>query len=353
MGIFAFLALLISIGGGIAVGVTSSLEAGLRIFSMGLLTAAPVSSHVVYSRPMALLQRRLNKHGTVICGWQGVKDLCGSGVFPLTEADLFPQGSAKLNGVKFYGSRTPDQIVAYAAALMTAGGGTMAPLLSQLLESRSGYHYDVAQLQSYPGGIGGIVNDEAVLAGSMEFLKSMGVELPKGTKVNQAVYVAVDGELSGVFAVTFNKVKSAAAGLTTLCSYRGLTPVMVSGDFMLTDSFLKSKFGINPKRIAFPDRATRTDLAQRQADPDTIALAMTTQEGLAGLAYAVTGSRALRSSCVTGAVLQILGGVLGLGIIAALIIIGSEELLTPVNLLLYQLAWIVPGWLVSEWTRSV
>ena len=353
MNIYAFLALLISIGGGIAVAVTGSPEAGLRIFSMGLLTAAPVSSHVVCSRPEALLQRRLKKHGTVICGWQGVKDLCGSGVFPLTEEDLFPQGSAKLNGVKFYGNRTPDQIVAYAAALMTAGGGTMAPLLSQLLESRSGYHYDVTELQSYPGGIGGVVNDEAVLAGSPEFLRTMGVELPKGTKVNQAVYVAVDGQLSGVFAVTYNKVRSAAAGLTTLCSYRGLTPVMVSGDFMLTDSFLKSKFGVNTKRIAFPDRATRTALSQHRADPDTIALAMTTQEGLAGLAYAVTGSRALRSSCVTGTVLQILGGVLGLGIIAALLLIGSEELLTPLNLLLYQLAWMVPGWLVSEWTRSV
>ena len=187
----------------------------------------------------------------------------------------------------------------------------------------------------------------------MEFLKSMGVDLPKGTKVNQAVYVAVDGQLAGVFAVNFNKVKSASAGLTTLCSYRGLTPVMVSSDFMLTDRFLKSRFGINPKRIAFPDRETRAKLAQYQADPDTIALAMTTQEGLAGLAYAVTGSRALRSSCITGTVLQILAGVLGLGIMAALIIIGHEELLSPVNLLLYQVAWIIPSWLVSEWTRSV
>ena len=353
MNLYAFLVLLLSIGGGIAVGIFSSVEAGLRIFCISLLTAAPVASHVACSRPMALLQRRLTKHGTVICGWQGVKDLCGNGVFPLTDTDLFPVGSAKLNGVKFYGSRQPDQVVAYAAALMTSAGGTMAPLLSQLLESRNGYHYDVAEFRTYPGGIGGVVNGEAVLAGSMEFLKSMGVELPKGTKVNQAVYVAVDGQLAGVFAVNFNKVKSASAGLTTLCSYRGLTPVMVSNDFMLTDRFLKSRFGINPKRIAFPDRETRAKLAQHPADPDTIALAMTTQEGLAGLAYAVTGSRVLRSSCITGTVLQILAGVLGVGIMAALIIIGHEELLSPVNLLLYQVAWIVPSWLVSEWTRSV
>ena len=353
IGVYALVVLLLSLAGGIAVGLLRSVSDGVRIFSILLLTAVPASSHVLHSRPMALLQRRLKKHGTVICGWQGVRDLCGPAVFPLTDTDLFPSGSAKLNGVKFYGSREPDQVVAYAAALIVADGGSMAPLLSQLLESRSGYHYDVTELQSYPGGIGGIVNDEAVLAGSMNFLQSMGVELPKGTKVNQAVYVAIDGQFSGVFAVTYNKVKSAAVGLTTLCSYRRLTPVMVTGDFMLTDSFLRGKFGVNTKRIAFPDRATRTELAQRQADPENVALALTTQDGLAGYAYAVTGARALRSSCIAGVVVQLLGGILGLLIVAALMAVGATHLLTPANLLLYQLIWMVPGWLISEWTRSV
>ena len=351
--IYSLVVLLLSLGCGIAAGVRGAWPDGLRVFGILLLTAVPASGHVVHSRPMALLQRRLKKHGTVICGWQGVKDLCGRAVFPLTDTDLFPIGSAKLNGVKFYGSREPDQVVAYAAAVIVADGGTMAPLLSQLLESRSGYHYDVTELQSYPGGIGGIVNNEAVLAGSLGFLQSMGVELPQGTKVNQAVYVAIDGEFSGVFAVTYGKVKSAAVGLTTLCSYRRLTPVMVTGDFMLTESFLRAKFGVNTRRMAFPDRATRTELSQRQADPDTVALAMTTKEGLAGFAYAVTGSRALRASCIAGTVIHLLGGILGLGVVAALLVLEAEALLTPANLLLYQLVWMVPGWLISEWTRSV
>lgn len=351
--IYALVALFLSLGGGIAVGVLRSVTEGLQVFSILLLTAVPAFGHVVNSRPMSLLQRRLKKHGSVICGWQGVKGLCGPAVFPLTDTDLFPSGSAKLNGVKFYGSREPDQVVAYAAAVMVADGGSMAPLLSQLLESRSGYHYDVTELQSYPGGIGGIVEGDAVLAGSLRFLESMGVEMPKGTKVNQAVYVAIDGQLSGVFAVTYSKVKSAAVGLTTLCSYRRLTPLMVTGDFMLSESFLRGKFGVNTKRIAFPDRAARTELAQRQADPDTVALALTTKEGLAGYAYAVTGSRALRSSCIAGTVVHLLGGILGMAIVAALLAVGAEDLLSPANLLLYQLVWMIPGWLISEWTRSV
>ena len=353
MSVYALTVLFLSLAGSVAVGVLYSVSLALQVFSAALLVAVPVSMHVTLSRPAALLQRRLKKHGSVICGWRGVLGLSRPAAFPLTDTDLFPLGSAKLNGVKFYGKRDPDQVVAYAAALIGADGGTMAPLVAQLLESRSGYHYDVTELQSYPGGIGGIVDDEAVLAGTLSFLQSMGVEMPKGTKVNQAVYVAIDGELAGVFAVTYNRVKASAVGLTTLCAYRRLIPVMVTGDFMLTDSFLRGKFGVNTKRIAFPPRQVRAELAQKQADPETVALAMSTNEELAGIAYAVTGARALRSSSIAGMVIHMLGGILGMLILAALMIVGADHLLTPGNILLYELVWMLPGLLICEWTRSV
>lgn len=352
--VYSLVALFLSLACGItALVLRDSVSIALQVFSAALLVSVPVGTHISQSRPAALLQRRLKKHGAVICGWQGVRGLCKAAAFPLSHEDLFPSGSAKLNGVKFYGSRTPDDVVAYATALMCADGGSMAPLMSQLLESRSGYHYDVTQLQSYPGGVGGIVEGEAVLAGTLAFVQSMGVEMPQGTKVSQAVYVAIDGQLSGVFAVSYSKVKTASAGLTTLCAYRRLTPVITTGDFMLTDSFIRGKFGVNTRRIAFPERQIRTELAERKPDGDAPALALCTNEALAGMAYAVTGSRALRSSCIAGTVVNMMGGILGLLIVAALVVVGADHLLTSYNILLYQLVWLIPGWLISEWTRSV
>jgi hypothetical protein len=40
-------------------------------------------------------------------------------------------------------------------------------------------------------------------------------------------------------------------------------------------------------------------------------------------------------------------------IMAALAILGNTELLTPANILLYQLVWMIPGLLITEWTRTV
>ncbi len=350
---YALAALIVSLGIGVTAGVLHSVAMGVQSFSAALLVAVPATSYITLSRPMALLERRLHKLGSVICGWQGVKGLSRPAVFPVGDLDVFPSGTIKLNGVKFYGSREPDEVVAYSAALICADGGGMAPLFSRLLDSRNGYHYDTEEIRGYAGGIGGVVNGEAVLAGTSSFLQSMGVEMPEGARVSQAVYVAIDGTLCGVFAITYSKVKSAATGLTTLCAYRRLTPVLTAGDFMLTEGLLRSKFGINTRRMAFPDRNMRMQLAEHRPEEDAPALAMTTAEGLASTAYTVTGARALRSASVTGVVIHMLGGILGLLIVLALTLVDALYLLTPANILLYELIWMIPGILITEWTRSV
>ena len=353
MSVYALSALFVSVVAAAIAGLRFHVHLAVQVFCTSLLVAAPATAFITLSRPAALLQRRLHKHGSVICGWKGVVGLSKAAVFPLTDKDLFPAGAAKLNGLKFYGSRTPDEVVSYASALITADGGTMAPLFGQLLESRSGYHYDAENVRSYVGGIGGEVNGEAVLAGSLSFMQSMGVDMPSGTKVKSAVYVAIDGSLSGVFAVSFTKAKASVAGLTTLCAYRGLTPVLTTGDFMLTESFIRNRFGVNVKRIAFPERAVRQELAAKEPAEDAQTLALTTRDDLAGISYAVTGSRALRSASIIGATIHMIAGILGLLIMLVLAFLGAGYLLTPSNILLYEIIWMIPGLLITHWTRAV
>ena len=327
---------------------------GVQVMSVTLLAAMPVTAFITVSRPMAILEKRLHRLGTVLCGWQGVQTLSQRAVFALGHEDLFPLGACKLNGVKFYGSRDPDEVVAFCAAVIGADGGGLAPLFDHLLESRGGRHYQAEDLRAYPGGgIGGEVCGEPVLIGTGELLRQMGVEIPEGISVSQAVYAAIDGELSGVFAVTYSKVTSSAAGISTLCAYRGLRAVLTTGDFMLTEEFIRSRFRVNTRRICFPERSVRAELAAKEPQEDAVFAALTTTEGLAPAAYAVTGARSLRSAGRIGLVIHLLGGILGLAMMLTLAILGTRELLTPVNVLLYELAWLIPGLLVTEWTRSI
>lgn len=353
LNIYALVCLILSLIVAVAAGVLHGLSMGLQIFSTTLLVALPASTFITLSRPMAVLERRLHRLGTVLCGWQGIKALSRKGVFPLEDGDIFPTGCAKMNGVKFFNERNPDQVIAYAAALMRLNGGTLASVFEELLTSRAGIRYTPVNVQYYSGGVGGDVAGQPVLMGTLDFLQQMGIPIPEGVEVRQAVYVSIGGELAGLFAITYNRTKFSAQGIGTLCSYRSIKAVILAKDFMVTAPFMKEKFGVSSRRLAFPTREERSALVEKTAAPDAPALALTTQDGLVSTAYAVTGARALRKAWRLGMIIHMAGGILGIVIMAALAVLGSVHLLTPIHVLLYQLIWMIPGLLVTLWPRTV
>lgn len=353
-GVYAFISLLVCVAIAVFSGMRHGMTIGIQIFSTSLLVAVPATFFLSITRPMAILETRLHMVGTVLCGWEGVRDLCGKAAMPITDKDLFPLGSTKFNGVKFYGDRDPEEVVSYSSSLMAAAGGGLVPAFRQLLKSKGGKEYPITHFQSYgDGGIGGEIRGESVLMGTLHFLQDMGVDIPEGTMVNQAIYTSIDGQLCAVYAVSYAKMRSASAGLVTLNSYRKLTLLKMPGDFLLTADFLHDKFGIRTNRIRFLTREEQMALAQHQPDPEEPVLAMATRDELVSTAYAITGARALRQSTRLGLAIHLVGGILGMVIMLILGYLGSVELLTPTNVLLYQLIWAVPGLLVTEWTRTV
>lgn len=352
--VFAFVALLACIGISVLAYLLHNVQMAVQIFATSLLVSVPAGYFVALTRPAYLLQKRLHMVGAVICGWQGVKKLCGKAVVPLREKDLFPRGSTKLNGIKFYSERTPAEVVSYTASLIFAAGGGLVPLFRNLLTSRNGVEYPVENFQDYGGGgIGGEVNGEPILIGSQEFLEKMGVEIPKGTTVSQAVYVSVDGELAAVIAISYAKMRSSAAGILSLCGCRKLRTLLLTGDFMVTDTFVRSKFNIRTRRLILPPKEVRGELAARKANPEADVLALLTRDDLISTAYTVTGAMALRTACRVGSFICILGGMVGVAVMMILAYLGSTELLTPAHVMLYQLAWLIPAMLATEWTRTV
>lgn len=353
LSVYALVALCISVAIGVAGGVLHSVSTGIQVASVACLAAMPASMFITLSRPMAVLEKQLHRLGAVLCGWKGVEGMGGKAAFPVEHNDLFPAGSVQLNGVKFFGNRQPDLIIAYAAALMEADGNSLEPIFTQLLDSRNGRHYSVEDFQGYEGGIGAVVNGEAVLAGTLSFLKEMGTDLPEGIRVSQAVCLAVDGELCGLFALSYEKNRGAAAGIHTLLGSRKLETVLVAENFMLTPEFLRSVFGSNIRRMSYLDRKMREQLRTQKPDPDAPALAMVTAEGLAPMAYAVSGARSVKAAATAGVAVHMAGGILGLLMMLTLAILGATQLLTPANLFLYELLWLVPGLLITEWPRTI
>ena len=353
LNIYALLSVLACVGIAVLAGTLHNLSLAIQVFSTSMLVAVPASAFVSQSRPAAILERRMHMVGTVLCGWKGIQSLCGKASFPLFDKDLFPMGSVKLNGVKFLNGSEPEPVISAAASLMRQRSGGLEPVFTQLLKSRGGKEYDVADFCMLSGGVAGEVNGESCLLGIRECLTAQGVEIPAAAQVNNAVYFAADGVLTAVFVLNYSRTRASAGGLVTINGCRKLRPMILCRNFMITPQLLKEKFGIRAKRYAFPDPEDRDAFAAFVPDPELMCGALTTQQNLSSMAYAVTGSRALRGACRTGVVLHIFAGILGLLIMAALAYMGDMRLLSPFNILLFQLVWMLPGLLITEWARTV
>lgn len=349
--IFGALALLASVILGVAVCLSLGLAAGVRACSAALLICLPATAFISMSRPAAMVERRLHRVGAVLCGWEGVKQTRKQAVYPLAYDDLLPEGSIKMNGVRFCGDADPGRVVSYTTALLERDGQGLVDVFSKLPRSRSSSAHRVEDFTPYPGGIGGLVDGQQVMVGTAECMQEMGMELPDVGKVNFALYTAIDGQICGVFVLTCQRAKASMLGLRALCGDRNVLPVLTACDFLLTPAFLRSRLGINCRRLYMPARELRQELAARQADQEAAAIALMTKPGLAAKAYALNGARTLRSCLKTGAWIHVLGGALGLVAVAVLALIGADHLLTPANLLAYSCLWTVPGLLITEWAR--
>lgn len=348
---YSLIAMFISAALGAFAGWRYAMTTGLQVFAVALLICMPATAHISMSRPAHILQKRLGHLGAVLCGWQGIRHAERNAVCPLSCQDLFPPETVKLNGVKFFGSIDHGWTTACAAALARANDSALLPLLEQLPRGRDGMNQLVQDLHVYEGGVSAVVSGVPAALGTADFMQRLDVEVPSSARINDAVYICINGELSAVFVVSYQRSKAAAAGLRNLCGWRSLTPVLVSSDFMLTPHFIREKLGVKIKRIQFLPFDARKQLQDTHPDANAPVIALTTNKELSAKAYAINGAWALRSAQSSGANIHMLSGSMGLILTALLIILGAPEMLTGTNTLLFMVAWMIPGWLYTEWTR--
>ena len=81
-------------------------------------------------------------------------------------------------------------------------------------------------------------------------MRSMGVHMSDGARVRQAVYVSVNGELAGIFAVKYKPSASTRAGLRALLANPGNSVILATRDFLITPELLAARYELAMTEIA-------------------------------------------------------------------------------------------------------
>lgn len=310
-----------------------------------LLTAAmPLSLPVAGALPMRLLARRLSHSGCAVAGYCGSKNVSGFRRIIITDEDLFPSGTLSLHGLKIYGEEL-GRVLSYAVAVARAADSQALPLLEQMLSDNGGHAEKLDDFRWYEeGGAGGSIHGETVLLGSAYFMRKQKVRLPKDLKVPSGLFLAVDGQLTAIFALRYQPSRNVDWALRALRRNR-VTPVLAVRGCNLTPDFLRRSFKVDAKPI-YPDVQTRLTLLEktRAVAP---AHALIYRDGLMPYAETVLGCRKLLLAVRRTGALVCLAAVAGLLLCYYLTGIGGYASLTPLRLVLFQLLWLLPGLLLA------
>lgn len=294
---------------------------------------------LAYSVPFGRLAARLNRSGAAVAGQYGASVLNASRQLVVTDGDLFPQGTVSLNGLKLYGEER-NRAISYAATLAQQAGGCLGRVFEDICRSdRIGYqsleHFHIHD----DNGLSGIIHGETVLVGPPIFMRHRGVRLPATLPSKTSVCLAVDGELTAVFAVKYNTSAPVESSLRAL-GRNGLQLTLAVRDGNITPKLLKTRFGTDGGAIC-PEVTDRLALSDPEREADAPS-GLLYREGLFPFVEMAAGSRRLCHTIRTGCLLSLLGSISGALLSFYLTFAGSYAVLTPVMLLTYLLLWVVP-----------
>lgn len=323
-------------------------ELFLWCLSATLCAAASFSGALAFSLPSRLMSRRLAGVGAALAGWEGIRRQAkGAGIL-LTDADLFPPGSVALNGVKVFQNHPLDKVISVTATLIRDSGSGLDRPFHELLRSQGTIYRRAEELRFYEGGVSAVIRGEQVLVGNSAFLHLMDVTLPQGLNVKNAVFCAIDGELAGIFALSYGLHATVRPSLSALIENR-ISPILATRDFNLIPSMLRQRFQLPAEKMEFPEQSRRRELSDPRQRHDPPLVCVLCREGIGPLSEAVVGAKRLHLAARINTALAILGSVIGVLLAFYLTAQLAFASLSVLNLLVFLLMWLVPTLLISGW----
>ncbi len=313
-----------------------------------LLGAIPCAAAMSYSRPFSSIAKRLSAIGGALCGWHGAQILGGRHTLILRDEDLFPSDSISFNGMKLYGSNTAGRTVAYVLAALEAAGSPLCGHFERLLQEQYGKRVSLTSFRIYDDdGIGAEIQNESVLVGSLPFMRSMGVHMPDGTRVRQAVYLSVNGELAGIFALKYKPNLSTRAGLLDVLANRSFKVVLATRDFLITPELLAAKYELPTETLLYPAFSERIRLSERNPSEKNEQGALIARNTFGAFASTAAAGRTLRITALLSTVLGLCAGLIGATVCSALLLWDATQIATPLHLISFQLLWALVNDFIS------
>lgn len=328
----------------------------MRAFTGMLCVALPTVSLSV-QLAMSQCSRYMLSKGGFMVGWKAVKQFGNPDALAVDLADLYPDESMLLHGIKTFGGTHIDDAILDAASLAVRSEGPLSLIFRRIIENKESLLRTVDNLVYEQGmGLSGWVNDRRVLVGNRRLLQHHGVDVPSSDYEaryakdgRRLLYLAVAGELSAMFVVSYLPDAEIKKALQDLCRAK-VTLLVRSCDPNITAEDLCRDFELDDYYVdMLPSAAGRlyTQLTEGEAQEAPAVLA--SNGHILGSALAMSVCRSLQVKALIALLVQSL--LAALGVVLCVFWIGKGLQVYFLSVLAYTVLSAVLAWLLPVFRR--
>ena len=323
----------------------------MAVFTGMICLSMPVTALAV-QLPLSRGSRRMLSNGGFLSGWKAVRRFGRPDALAVDIADLYPDESMLLHGIKTFSGTHIDEAILMAASLVVRSGGPLAMIFRRIIENKEDLLYEVDSLVYEQGmGLSGWVEGRRVFVGNGRLLQNHGVDVPSADfearyakDGRRLVYISIAGQLSAMFVVSYLPDPEIQAALQELCRAR-VTLLVRSCDPNITTSDLCESFELDEYYVdVLPASAGRMYVQLTEQPSETLPAMVASNGHILGTARVLSTCRNLQTKAQIALIVQTIIALLGLILCLVWTMQNTLSLFQPLLLMLASLffSWLVP-----------
>ena len=247
--VFAVLSLIVAV---IAAIVNQDVIVAFSTLMAALLVSFPTTLLFTLNFSLASVNKKLAKRRACITGYNSTANIDKTDAVVVDAIDLFDVSKCNFHGMKDYGTVRVDDIILYAAAMLTNSRGPLAHVFDKaIIGDRRELLPEVEDLRYEERlGLTGWIRGEKVFVGNRNLLINHNMEAPpKGAEVaclkegKKVLYIAIDGRVAAMLVVEYGKNEEMKKHLAKL-EKNGITIVVSTNDCNIDEEFLSLEYNM-------------------------------------------------------------------------------------------------------------
>lgn len=317
-------------------------------YSALISMALPFGLISAFGLPYKYVCRKLMREGVAIAGVRTAQLLKRSKQVVLTDGDLFPAGTIEIEGLKVFGRYTAERVLSYATAVIGGSGSSTYKIFAETLRERYGTPVRAVNVLQYEsGGLSADIQGDSVLVGGAAFVMRMGVRIREGRNIRNGIFVVVNNEVAGIFAMKYHPCAQSYAGVHTLIRNHKI-PVLATRDFNMNPILVEKSFDLKRGIVDYPELSHRSMMSDRNYVEKDILCAIMSRDDLSPYSDCIQAAGKLSQAVSSNLLLGLIAGILGIVIMFFLTFSDAVLSATPLNVLIYLFLWNIPVMFISH-----